>query len=378
MKVASLIIIFLLGIFLRFYHLEETASFSYDEARDARVVRDMVLEKNLTFLGPESVIGEKTIYFGPLHYYLLVLPLAISKFNPLFSYYFTAILGVVTIILIYLLTKSKIAAAFYAFFPVAVFYNRWPWNPNTIPFFTTLALISLKKRRHFIAGILVGMTFQLHFTAGVLFLIFLFWMLRKKEGIRQFILLAAGAIFGILPLMLFDVKNDFLYLRSVISLTDANWGYRGFNWHYFLWLLPFLALGIAKLPKRLGAAIVSLSFVISFYLLVVNKSVGIENPKIVEKLAEIISNDQKKSNLPFNVVSLTTADARGTSLRFYLERSGQKPLTFSEYSVADHIYVVSFDKQFKYNDIYEIKSFGPKLVSRLGILGDRFIYRLEK
>ena len=66
--------------------------------------------------------------------------LAFSNFDPLGPYFLTAFIGGLTAVL---LAKyfSPAAGLFYAVFPIAVIYNRWAWNPNTIPFLIVISLI---------------------------------------------------------------------------------------------------------------------------------------------------------------------------------------------------------------------------------------------
>ncbi|MEK7127559.1 MAG: hypothetical protein AAB838_02425 [Patescibacteria group bacterium] len=342
-----------MAVLLRIWHLPETAQFSYDEARDATAEKS-ILNGTLTLLGPESQIGSKTIYFGPLHYYLMAPALKFSDYNPLGPYFLTAIIGGLTAALLAYFF-SPAAGFFYAVFPLAVIYNRWAWNPNTIPFFIVLALIFASKNKYFFAGLFAGLATQLHWSA-ILILIF---MLRPK--------VILGFIFGLLPIIIFDLRYNFLYSRSLLELINGPIS-RGLTWHYFLWLIPILAI---KLPKK----ILLILIIVSVILIKIPKSVDALNPYYVRQMAKIIAYDQlEKPDLTFNVVSFYGGDFRANNLRYFLEVS---PLGYSEYDVADHLYVVAPESPM-YNGLWEIRSFNPKRISKTWQVGGTNIYRLEK
>ncbi|MDZ7586952.1 MAG: hypothetical protein U0946_04300, partial [Patescibacteria group bacterium] len=58
-----------LGAILRFYRLPQTLQFLGDQGRDALVLKDLVVNFNLPFIGPITSVGG--FYLGPLYYYLM-------------------------------------------------------------------------------------------------------------------------------------------------------------------------------------------------------------------------------------------------------------------------------------------------------------------
>ncbi len=356
----KVLVIFAVAVILRIWHLPETAQFSYDEARDAAAEK-LILEGNLTLLGPESQIGDKRIYFGPLHYYLMAPALALSNFDPMGPYFLTAIIGGLTAVL---LAKyfSPAAGLFYAVFPIAVIYNRWAWNPNTIPFFIVISLIFYSKKRLFFAGLFAGLVTQLHWMAGAFVLFYIF----KPKALL-------GVIAGLLPVIIFDLRSNFLYTRTLLDLFNGPVA-RTLNWHYFLWLIPIVAINF---PRKIVIAGSLLITAIWLYQLKPNLPL---NPFYVRQMAKIIALDQTDPNLTYNVVSFYGGDFRAHNMRYFLDFEINKPLGPSEYSVADHLYAVTFEDEDKvlYNGLYELESFGPKRVSNTWELAGARIYRLEK
>lgn len=380
--IVALILILLLAAAFRLYRLNEAAQFRHDEARDMLAERQMIVDKRLTMLGPDSRIGDKTIYFGPLHYYLMTPALVVSRFDPMGPYFWTAILGVATTLIIFLMTRSLAAAAFFAVFPVAVIYNRSAWNPNTIPFFTALSFWAFLRKRYFWAGLFWGLAIQLHITVlafGAVALIFL--VIDRESIIRGLLFLVSGLVIGLSPMIIFDLRHEGFYLTAYKTLTDAEFAYRGFNWHYFLWFLPVAAWLVSKLNRRVAAGIVGISLVASAYWLGNLHVVDEVHPDRIKQISAIISADhQSRRDRLFNVASFVDPVARATAYRYFLSLGNTIPLEVDQYPVADDLYVVTFETGDKvlYNKTYEVASFQPKTVAQTWVIGNEYLYRLER
>lgn len=372
-----LALIFSLALFLRTFHLAELSHFNYDEARDA-IAEKSILEGHFTMLGPEVPFGNKEMYFGPLHYYLMAPALKLFNFDPLGTYFWTAFLGAATTVIIYFATKSRLAAVFYAVFPLAVIYNRWAWNPNTIPFFGALCLLALVKKKYFFFGLFLGFAFQLHILAVFLGGALLLFLSRKS-----IIFSLAGFLVGISPMIIFDLRHGGFYFQHLLDIFNSGqavFSHRGIEPHYFLWSIPLMALLISKIPKFWAVFIIAVSLSVTVYWLLSQKAETIKTPFSQRQIAQIIAGEEKGSNLNFNVAAFIAGEARATPLRYFLSLEKVNPLGIAEYSVADHLYVVTFeDKQnVLYNQTYEIASFVPTRVSQNWQISGANLYRLEK
>ncbi|PIS15290.1 hypothetical protein COT63_00715 [Candidatus Shapirobacteria bacterium CG09_land_8_20_14_0_10_38_17] len=231
------LIIFFWG-FLRFYKVSTIANFAYDQARDTDKIRQIIQEKKITLLGPSTSIstgrtGYSTTYFGPIYYYLLIPFLWLAKFDPVGPIMFTAFLGILSIFLLYLiverLTKDKraslVASFLYAISPAVIEYSRFIWNTNFIPFFALLLFMSLlnfkkdgSKNWSFASGFLCGVLTQLHFYTYFLTLfaiIFVLFLGRKKKPVMSLVVYSFGFILGIFPMIVFDLRHNFLNSRSI-------------------------------------------------------------------------------------------------------------------------------------------------------------------
>jgi len=147
-----LIAIILVAIFFRTYHFESLLSFQLDQSRDAIIVGDFVREgmKKIPLLGPH--ISGSTLQLGPAYYYLQAIPAFFLGTGPVvfaLSDWFFSILFVPLLYFFLRLyfprTISLFLSAIAATSLFLVVYGRFAWNPNSLPFFTLLALLGLLK-----------------------------------------------------------------------------------------------------------------------------------------------------------------------------------------------------------------------------------------
>lgn len=239
-----LIVLLLLAAFLRFYRLEEYMTFLGDEGRDALIVKDILTGQNFPLIGPPTSVGN--IYLGPLYYYMMASSM-IFTLNPVFAAGMNAIIGVLTVLLIYYLGKvwfgrvaGLVASFLYAISPVAIIYSRSSWNPNPAPFFALLGIFSLyrlNKSGNFLwlilTGIFLASSLQMHYLAIILIpvVILLYihelWSRKfKKLPLKNLYSGTFGAILAFLalmsPLFIFDLKHDFLNYKAITALFSEG------------------------------------------------------------------------------------------------------------------------------------------------------------
>lgn len=239
-KKEFLILVLLLGLtaFLRFYRLPEYMTFLGDEGRDVLIIKKLLVEHHLPFIGPPTSIGN--IYLGPLYYYMMAVPMAIFWLNPVAAAYQVAIIGTLTVWLIYHLASqwfSKqaglVAAFLYSISPVNIIYSRSSWNPNPAPFFALLAIFGLYKLNQtgnfhwlILTGIALAFAVQMHYLALILIpIVAILWLHQIIYGRyrkRKLVNTRSGTILAILiflilmsPLALFDLKHNFMNFHAL-------------------------------------------------------------------------------------------------------------------------------------------------------------------
>lgn len=246
----SLLLIIVLALFLRLYRLPELMTFIGDQGRDYLAARDMLLSGQLVLVGiPSSV---PWLFQGPFFIWLLAFALKIGHFNPVAPAIMTAIMGTLTVYLVYRFSRSRLAALIIATAPLAVVHSRLAYHTSPIPLFTILYLLALKQKSlgwsFFLAAVL------LQFELTTLPLTFLSILVFKRFSIFWFI--------PFIPKFIYDFTHNFTQ-----TLGFAAWaGYRLVNvfqygnplpaiWEFWL---KFTAWGYPVL-----AAVIGLIFLLS-------------------------------------------------------------------------------------------------------------------
>ena len=87
-----LLIILAVATFFRLYKIDQYMTFLGDEGRDAIIVRRLLVYADPILIGPGTSVGN--MYLGPLYYYMMLLPLAVTNFSPVGPAIQIAILGI--------------------------------------------------------------------------------------------------------------------------------------------------------------------------------------------------------------------------------------------------------------------------------------------
>ncbi len=247
-----LFLILALGAFLRLYKIDQYMTFLGDEGRDVLVVRRILVDHDLVFVGPGTSIG--SMYLGPIYYYMMVPALLLANFSPVGPAIMIALLGIITIFFVWFVSRvwfgklgALSAALLYSISITVVIFSRSSWNPNIMPFFSLLSIYSIwrvyksrevldkAKKWLIVSGISFGFVLQSHYL-GLLLLptIGFFWLLtfksiyKDKKNLSSFI---KFSLFGFLaflflmsPLIAFDFKHNFTNFKGI---KDFILGTRG-------------------------------------------------------------------------------------------------------------------------------------------------------
>ena len=232
-------ILTLIGIaaFVRLYDLTGYITFLGDQGRDALIVKRIVTFEHFPSIGAPSSVG--MVYLGPFYYYLIAPFILLSNFNPVGLAYGVAAMSIAGIIISFFIVKKLLdegtAIMFLAFsvFSYALIYlSRFSWNPNLLPIFTFLTLFFFyqwlqKKNRLWsvMFGTFLSLTIQLHYLALFLFVPIAFMSLigyiqekKKRKFFMELIPAALSFTFFSSPLILFDLRHQFLNAKNFIAL----------------------------------------------------------------------------------------------------------------------------------------------------------------
>jgi len=238
-----LLIILLIGGFLRFYRIKEYMTFLGDEGRDALVVKRIIIDHKFTLLGPITSVG--SMYMGPIYYYFMVPFLWLWHFDPVGPSIMVALFAELTIALIFLLgteffspIAGLIAAFLYAVSPLTVNYGRSSWNPNIVPFFSLLIIYSLLKlivkRQHqwfLVIGLALGVLLQLHYVTlmfiPIIFVCLIFY--RPHLKLNQYFGGTIAFFTSYSPFLLFELRHQFVNTRAAWHFVTTQKSGQPFN-----------------------------------------------------------------------------------------------------------------------------------------------------
>lgn len=242
LAVGSLLIIMAIGALLRFYQIRDGIVFLGDEGRDALAVKRIVLDLRPTLLGPTASVGG--FYLGPVYYYFIAPFFVLFGMDPVGGAVFVALASLLTIVLAYIFSyrlwgviPATTVGLILATAPGIIRFSRSSWNPNPIPLFVMITLISLylavaRKRQVYlvIAGVSLGIIIQLHYLGLILMGVVGFMglvLLPRKLWVKSIISGVAGWLLGASMYLLFELRHGFPNIKSVFEFVTRSNGATG-------------------------------------------------------------------------------------------------------------------------------------------------------
>lgn len=213
--------ILLLAGGLRFYRISSLFSFEGDVAWDYFSAKQFLTGGKFPLIGISSSVP--WLHQGAFFTYILIVLLGLFKFNPIAPPIFCSLLGIATTFLVFWLGKKFFsakaglwAAFFYAFSPLAIAYDRFPYHLSPIAFFTCLFFLSLyqalKKPKFFIlSALLLGVLLQFEIANLVLVPVlgvFFGWQ-RRRISVSLLVLAILAFLLPWLPKIVYDFFSGF-------------------------------------------------------------------------------------------------------------------------------------------------------------------------
>ncbi len=247
--------------------------FIFDTGRDMVWTRDIVVLKDFTLIGPwTSLTG---VFFGPLWYYLLALFFIPLGGHPITGTALSTFISLATVLLLYIVGKKTknhylglILAFLGAVYPIMIGTSVTSLNPNPIIFLSPLIIYLLyilpksknNKFWKYLAALFFTVSLIFHFSTPtalyftlllIFYLIYLF-IKTKQFKIKKFLISGIFFIIPFAPQILFELRNNFLQIRSFASFltgkSNSLQGYLpifertlnrwGILWGFFKKMLP--------------------------------------------------------------------------------------------------------------------------------------------
>ena len=234
-RLPPLLLILAIGAFLRLYQIKERFSFDYDQEVSAQAAWEFFKNGKVSLIGQE--LSFQGFFLGPLHNWIQFIPYGLCNLKPDCVPYFYAVVGLLTITLIYLILKSifnlrvaLISSAIYAISLTAISYE-WGVNSNFFLLLSTL-LVLYCLYKYFqqeniylvIGGLLSGIAI-VNFNPIFIFNAFAFFLTSLLGGNKSWRLYSISifALFlNYMPLVIFNFRHDNILWHNFLNFIEQN------------------------------------------------------------------------------------------------------------------------------------------------------------
>lgn len=232
-----LILIILLTIFFRSYHITQRFEFAHDGDLYSWIVKDIVVNKHLRLIG--QLTSTPGIFIGPLFYYSLIPFFLLTSMDPMGVLFFAILIGTLTTISFYWVfkklfdtTTGLLAAFIQATMTVRINDDRW-----VVPTITTnlwgiwyLYVVLMLLRGDFgvfpLLGLLVGLIWHINFSLAPVLLVVPVAIILSRR-LPKWSDVAKGFIAMVVPLIpyfIFEFRHNFSQTRSFVESFLINQG----------------------------------------------------------------------------------------------------------------------------------------------------------
>lgn len=237
----ALLIIAVLAFYFRSQNFSQSIAFDSDFGRDSLFAL-RIMRGDFTLLGPQASVGG--FYLAPLYFYGIAAIYSVVGIHPPAMIITFIAMGVITVLLGFLVLSrhvSRLAGILFTLLslthPALVVASRTATNQPMMPLVTVLFfgvyLEAVKRQRYrwfFIAGIVYGLFFHVHFSALLLLPAIGLLLLYQTRGtlkhkIVAAVLFSVGIIVMISPLIVFDLSHQFITSKAFLQyLMDSAAG----------------------------------------------------------------------------------------------------------------------------------------------------------
>jgi hypothetical protein len=406
------LLITLASVFAHFWNYEKLFGFTLDAPIHLTAAKEMVDSGKLILVGSSVTTKEvfgRMIFTGPFHYYVLAILGIISNWNVVFiSGFYTSLWLIAFVILFFWLNKrfgGVIAILIYtllSFYPLFIQISKQITNPQFIPLFGTLFLISLVERKksihYFLAGIFWGLGLNVHYATVLWVFIALFFAVseicHKKFRLGHWLILILGIMLAEIPLIIFELRHNFYNINTIIfhfRYGNFSQGYTFNVWYYYV--LPFLAPAaflVGKLLHQIRKTkiyIVVVIFLSALSIYFIALAFGFQGQKIShyqgwsiatqKEVANMIIKDNEKD---FEVAETISSDTQATDIRWWLKEAGVSVMAVDQYKNARVLYLVtSPERPPETETVWEVSSLRPfKIVTKVELDKGLLFYKIVR
>lgn len=227
--VISLVCLLFLSAILRFYNYQNRWGLAYDQAYSALVARYALEAGKIPLVGPFSSAGP--MQTGGEWYYFVMLGQIFNQNEAIMPWIFLTIVYISFVLLMVLLGKELVSKKFGIILGILTLVSTAQiaqsvslTNQSPLAMISLFAILSMvkyiktKKLRYlFFLGLSVSLAISFHLQGVALIALVVSTIIFGRVNPMGILVILAGLSIPMIPLLLFDIKNDFVNLRSMIQ-----------------------------------------------------------------------------------------------------------------------------------------------------------------
>lgn len=234
-KILAVILILLLGLFLRLYKIDQAFPFDHDQEFVANSAYNFFVNRQLTLIGQELSFGG--FFLGPLHNWISFIPYGLCNLVPDCVPYFYITIGVLTIAVLFLVIKkifdlktALVATVIYAISAVSIGFERGP-SSNFFLFLSSIGLLFSTyqffkgKSKYLIIGAFIAGLATVNFNPVFIFSSLAFFassLLAKNKQLKIYLFAILAFLTSYLPLVIFNFRHESILARSLNKFVAQN------------------------------------------------------------------------------------------------------------------------------------------------------------
>ncbi len=242
-SIVLLTIIFAIFAYFRFYNLDKRIIFDWDQQSFSNDIKNLIVDKNITLIGPR-VTDDKGFFLGPYFTYLLAPFYIVSNLHPFGLLPFVVLVNIsffaATFFVIKKIWDTHIALLFlflWSINPVLISLDIIPWWPIFVPlgvigtWYILSRIYKNPSLKNFlllgmISAFMTHMHFQFMFMIAfiIIFLVIFYRQNKPRYFIRNSFAYVGVILASLTPLLLFDIRHDFLNTNLFIKYFTERIG----------------------------------------------------------------------------------------------------------------------------------------------------------
>lgn len=243
----ALSLLVVVAIIIRWYQLPSRLFFGFEQGRDAQIIQNIAALRDFVLVGPKTDLNG--IFHGAWYYYLMVLPFVIGNGSPLvlagFLVLASSFVPMIMALLFSDITTKRVWGLVAGGLSVVSFelvsYSRWLSNVTlavpvmAICLWAVWKLHITKASRYWIliaftAALAAQFEIILCIWLAVYLLTLVLLRILPWPNIKTWVGITL-IVFGLfLPMLLFNIRNEFITIQSVVAYPEAQSSTEAVSW----------------------------------------------------------------------------------------------------------------------------------------------------